>query len=115
MVRLKSDEAVEALSALAYAGRLAIFRFLVRAGSNGVAAGEIARKLDILPNTLSASLSVLTHAGLIRSSRESRSIIYWVDYAQMSRLLEYLVEDCCNGNAEICGPLNITSRPTRCA
>ena len=83
MAALKSSIAVEALSALAHEGRLSIFRLLVRAGTDGIAAGEIARKLDILPNTLSASLTVLTHAGLIISRREGRSIIYSADYNQL--------------------------------
>ena len=74
MASMKSDTAVEALSALAYAGRLSIFRLLVRAGSEGVAAGEIGRKLGVAPSTLSASLSVLSNAGLIKSRREGRSI-----------------------------------------
>ena len=115
MPSLKQADAVEALSALAHEGRLAIFRLLVKAGPDGVAAGEIARKLDILPNTLSASLTLLSHAGLIASRREGRSIIYSADYAWMSRLLGFLMEDCCNGNASICAPLvDIANRAACC-
>lgn len=116
MATLKPAVAVEALSALAHEGRLSIFRLLVRAGTEGVAAGDIARKLDIIPNTLSASLTVLAHAGLIASRREGRSIIYSADYSRMSKLLGFLVEDCCNGNATICAPLvEITQRAACCA
>jgi DNA-binding transcriptional ArsR family regulator len=116
MAALKSSIAVEALSALAHEGRLSIFRLLVRAGTDGIAAGEIARKLDILPNTLSASLTVLTHAGLIISRHEGRSIIYSADYTRMSKLLGFLMEDCCNGNATICAPLaEIANRAACCA
>ena len=102
---MRSSAAVEALSALAYEGRLSIFRLLVRAGPEGVAAGDIARKLKVLPNTLSAGLTVLTNSGLVTSRRDGRSIIYSADYSQMRKLLEFLIEDCCNGNLEICGPL----------
>jgi DNA-binding transcriptional ArsR family regulator len=111
---MKTARAVEALSALAHEGRLSIFRLLVRAGKDGVAAGEIARKLDVLPNTLSASLTVLSNAGLIHSRREGRSIIYTADYERMSRLLGYLMEDCCNGHAAICEPLVAIARRAAC-
>src|SRR3954468_6842866 len=99
MASAKLGKAVEALSALAHEGRLSIFRLLVRAGQDGLAAGEIARKLDVLANTLSASLAVLAHAGLVTSRRDGRSIIYAADYERMSGLLGFLMEDCCNGDA----------------
>ncbi len=105
MSQTKLAKAVEALSALAHEGRLSIFRLLVRAGREGLAAGEISRKLDILPNTLSASLTVLAHAGLVTARREGRSVIYAADYGRMTNLLGYLMEDCCNGDAAICAPL----------
>lgn len=111
----KLSKAVEALAALAHEGRLSIFRLLVRAGTDGVAAGDISRRLDILPNTLSANLTVLTNAGLINSRREGRSIIYSANYDRMSGLLGYLMEDCCNGNAAICAPLaEIANRAACC-
>ncbi|HUO02226.1 MAG TPA: metalloregulator ArsR/SmtB family transcription factor [Rhizomicrobium sp.] len=105
MTSAKLVQAVEALSALAHESRLSIFRLLVRAGHDGVAAGEIARKLDILPNTLSANLTVLANAGLIESRRDGRSVIYSADYERMTGLLGFLMEDCCNGDASICAPL----------
>ena len=102
---MESRAAVAGLSALGHEGRLAIFRLLVQAGPAGVAAGEIARRLDSLPNTLSANLNVLSHAGLIVSRREGRSIVYSADFAAMSGLLGFLMEDCCAGAPEICAPL----------
>ena len=93
------------LSALGHEGRLAIFRLLVQAGPHGVAAGEIARRLAMIPNTLSANLNILSHAGLIASRREGRSIIYAANYGAMSGLLGFLMQDCCNGAPEICAPL----------
>ncbi len=99
------SKAVEALSALAHEGRLQAFRLLVRTGKHGLPAGEIAKKLSVLPNTLSANLTVLAHAGLVTSRREGRSIIYGADYERMSQLLGFLMEDCCNGDREICAPL----------
>ncbi|GAA0295516.1 helix-turn-helix transcriptional regulator [Sphingomonas oligophenolica] len=97
--------AVDALSALAHGSRLAVFRLLVRAGADGMPAGEIAREIGALPNTLSSHLTILGHAGLIRSRRDGRSIIYSADYQRMRDLLGFLVEDCCAGQPEICAPI----------
>ena len=102
---METKSAVASLAGLAHEGRLSVFRLLVVAGASGLAAGEIARRLDILPNTLSASLSVLSHAGLIASRREGRSIIYTANYDAMRELLAFLMEDCCAGTPEICAPL----------
>src|SRR5437868_9105076 len=102
---MKVDAAVDALSALAHEGRLAVFRLLVKAGPGGIAAGDIARKLDTAPNTMSAQLLVLSNAGLIRARREGRSIIYAADFDRMSELLQFLTKDCCGGRPEICAPL----------
>jgi DNA-binding transcriptional ArsR family regulator len=102
---MESELAIRQLSALAQAGRLAVFRLLVKAGPDGVAAGEIARALDIAPNTLSAQLNVLANAGLATSRREGRSIIYAAGYGAMTELLVYLMEDCCAGRPEVCAPL----------
>lgn len=102
---MEINAAVASLAALAHEGRLSAFRLLVQAGVDGLAAGEIARRLSILPNTLSTSLNVLSHAGLVRSRREGRSIIYTADYDAMRELLAFLMEDCCGGSPEICAPL----------
>ena len=112
---MESNIIIKRLSALAQESRLAVFRLLVRAGPEGVAAGEIARALEITPNTLSAQLTVLANAGLVASRRDGRSIIYTADYDSMSGLLVYLMEDCCQGRPEICVPLAaVTSRLACC-
>jgi DNA-binding transcriptional ArsR family regulator len=102
---METTAAVDSLSALAHEGRLTVFKMLVKAGPEGIAAGDIARKLDVPPNSLSANLNILSHAGLVESRRDGRSIIYSARYAQMSKLLGYLMEDCCDGAPEICTPL----------
>jgi ArsR family transcriptional regulator len=107
---MESMSAAEMLSALGHPGRLAIFRLLVRAGPEGMAAGEVARTLDVLPNTLSANLNILSQAGLTTSRREGRSIVHAAHYKRMQALLGWLVEDCCNGRPEICAPLAETAR-----
>src|ERR1700743_698407 len=99
---MESTSAIKRLSALAQESRLAVFRLLIKAGPAGVAAGEIARALDITPHTLSAPLTRLATAALVTSRREGRSIIYAAGYDSMSELLVYLMEDCCQGRSEVC-------------
>ncbi len=70
-----------------------------------MAAGDIARALGSTPNTLSTQLTILANAELVTSRRAGRSIIYTANYEGMSELLVYLMEDCCQGRAEVCGPL----------
>jgi ArsR family transcriptional regulator len=109
---MESQTAVGALSALAHPGRLGVFRMLVQAGPDGMAAGEIARATGSLPNTLSTNLGILAAAGLVASRRDGRSIIYAAGYGQMRELLAFLMEDCCGGKPEICAPLAaLASRP----
>jgi len=102
---MESIDAVKRLSALAQDGRLDLFRLLVKAGPEGLAAGEIARRLNVQPNTASAQLLVLSNAQLVSARRDGRSIIYSVRFDAMRELLVYLTEDCCGGRAEICAPL----------
>lgn len=111
---MEIDLAVRRLSALAQPGRLAVFRLLVQAGPDGLPAGEIARGLDVAPNTLSAQLAVLTNAGLATSQREGRSIVYAAQFDHMGELLVYLVEDCCQGNAGVCAPVADAARRGAC-
>lgn len=102
---METKDAVKRLSALAQDARLDVFRLLVKAGPEGLPAGEVARTLNAPANTTSAQLLVLSNAGLIRARRDGRSIIYSVDFDAMSGLLVFLTEDCCGGRSEICAPL----------
>ncbi|RDD62495.1 ArsR/SmtB family transcription factor [Ferruginivarius sediminum] len=110
---MEMSNAIEALAALAQETRLETFRLLVEAGPNGMPAGEIARELDVQPATLSFHLSQLERAGLLRSRRQSRQIIYAADYEGMRRLMTFLTEKCCHGHPEICGDLPRLAN-TRC-
>ena len=111
---MESNIAIKRLSALAQDGRLAVFRLLIKAGPAGVAAGEIARALEITPNTLSAQLTILANAGLVTGRRDGRSIIYAAGYDGMSELLVYLMEDCCQGRPEVCAPLAAAASRAAC-
>jgi ArsR family transcriptional regulator, arsenate/arsenite/antimonite-responsive transcriptional repressor len=102
---MKSIDAIVALSALAQATRLDTFRLLVSREPDGVAAGELARLIDVPQNTMSAHLSTLAHAGLVTGERYSRSIIYRANLDRLRDLTLFLVKDCCGGSPELCAPL----------
>jgi ArsR family transcriptional regulator len=102
---MDTSHALKALSALAQESRLKVFRLLVRRGPEGMAAGSIARQLKMPHNTLSSHVGILTRARLVKSRKESRSIIYSVDLEGTRGLLSFLVEDCCRGKPEVCRPL----------
>jgi ArsR family transcriptional regulator len=111
---MELNDAVTCLAALAHEGRLRVFRMLVQAGVMGLPAGDIARRLAVPPNTLSPNLNILFHAGLVRSRRQGRSIIYTAEYDRMRGLLGFLLEDCCGGSPEICAPLADVLRAAEC-
>jgi DNA-binding transcriptional ArsR family regulator len=111
---MELSEAASALSALGHQPRLEVFRLLVQAGSNGMAAGDIARATGARSNTLSSNLGILSTAGLITGRREGRSIFYAARYDRIGSLLAFLVEDCCGGSPEICAPAVAGLKPVRC-
>lgn len=100
---MDQDDAVAALAALAQDTRLTVFRKLVQVGPNGVTAGDIAAGVGAQPSTLSHHLGLLDRAGLVRSRRDGRMVIYSADYEGTRQLLAFLMEDCCQGRPEICG------------
>ncbi|WOR16138.1 metalloregulator ArsR/SmtB family transcription factor [Hyphomonas sp. FCG-A18] len=102
---MELTDSVARFSALANESRLAVFRFLIRCGHDGCAAGEISRQLGIGATTLSAQLSILTQANLITRRREGRSLIYLARMEAVSEMVLYLMEDCCEGRPEICEPI----------
>lgn len=101
---METKSALAALSALAQETRLAVFRYLVEAGPEGVTVGRIGEALDIAPATLSFHLKELSHAGLVQSRQESRFIWYSASYDAMNDLIGYLSENCCGGQPELCCP-----------
>lgn len=94
---MDSRTVVRALGALAQENRLGLFRLLVQAGTQGMCAGEIADALGLPNSSLSFHLAALTNAGLLHQERQSRSLIYSVDYPAMNALVAYLMENCCAG------------------
>lgn len=102
---METEEAVLALAALAQSTRLEAFRTLVRHEPDGLAAGDLARLLNVPSNTLSAHLSILTRARLVTSERHSRSIVYRANLTELRDVAVFLLRDCCGGRPEVCEPV----------
>jgi DNA-binding transcriptional ArsR family regulator len=94
---MDSNLVVRALGALAHESRLAIFRTLVVAGPDGIAAGEIAQQVGLAPSSLSFHLKDLSHAGLVSSRQDGRFVFYSADFEAMTGLIGFLTESCCAG------------------
>ena len=102
---MDSTEVIAALAALAQPTRLDTFRLLVKHEPEGVAAGELARLIEVPQNTMSAHLAILARAGLIAGERQSRSIIYRANLDRFREMTLFLLKDCCGGRADLCAPL----------
>lgn len=102
---MNKTQTLDALAALGQETRLNVFRLLVQVGPEGLPAGEIGERLGVRQNTMSVNLSVLAHAGLIRSQREGRHIRYFADMDGLKGLLGFLMENCCGGAPELCQPV----------
>ena len=100
---MENIAAVRAFAALAQENRLAIFRHLVGAGPSGVPSGEIAKAIGISATSLSFHLKELDRAGLVTQTRHGRFIHYALHVEGVRQLIEYLTEDCCGGQPELCG------------
>lgn len=105
--------AVTLLASLAQEARLEIFRCLVQAGPDGLAAGMISQTLQIPNSTLSFHLKELSHAGMISARQESRFIYYSANYESMNALLAYLTENCCAGQTACCPDLQCQPQKTK--
>jgi ArsR family transcriptional regulator len=99
---MEKAQAVTALGALAQDNRLDVYRLLVRAGPDGISAGQVATELGLAPNTLTFHFDRLRHAGLITVRRAGRSMIYAARFDTMNALLGYLTENCCKGVSGDC-------------
>ncbi len=95
------DQAVviKALAALAQPVRLDVFRALVVAGPRGMTPSTMAEGLGIPARSLSFHLKELTNAGLIVPERASRNLVYRAAFDRMNEVLQYLTQNCCQGEA----------------
>ncbi len=97
--------AIAVMSALAQPTRLAVFSLLARAGDAGMTAGVLAEKTGTPSNTMSSHLTILSQAGLTTSRRAGRNIFYRAVPDTIRQLTVFLIKDCCDGCADVCGHL----------
>jgi ArsR family transcriptional regulator len=107
---MKKHDAVAALAALAQDNRLDVFRLLVEAGPEGLAAGKVSEQLGLAPNTLTFHFDRLRDAGLVAVCRDGRSMIYTAQFETMNALVAFLTENCCH--CASCAP-EMACKPTR--
>jgi len=100
---MKSNEAIQALSALASEARLSVYRLLVKRGPEGYTPSELLGRLDLPAPTLSFHLKGLAQAGLVVSRREGRNLHYGPNFERMNALVGFLTENCCSLAEEACG------------
>jgi ArsR family transcriptional regulator, arsenate/arsenite/antimonite-responsive transcriptional repressor len=98
---MENAQALAALSALAHPDRLALIRLLVPFGSEGRAAGDIARSLGLSASRLSFHLAQMESAGLLVSRPEGRRVIYAIDPQGLGRTIAFLLNDCCLDHPEV--------------
>jgi len=111
---MKAKQALSAFGALSQETRLEAFRQLVRLSPDSIPAGDLAHDLDVPPSTLSSHLAILQRAGLVKSERQGRTILYCADLDGARDLLQFLIKDCCRGHPERCAQLLEAALPACC-
>ena len=105
---MKIKEATPCFEILSSEIRLRIFRLLVRYGTNGLVAGEIAQHLDIPSTNLSFHLKTMMHSGLVSMEKEGRFLRYRANIPLMLELVAFLTSECCSGHPEQCREFRAT-------
>jgi DNA-binding transcriptional ArsR family regulator len=106
---MEKNTATNIFESLSSGVRLDVFRLLVKLGTEGMVAGEIAIKLDLPPTNLSFHLKALSHAGLVTAEQEGRYQRYRANIPLMVELIGYLTDECCFGNPDQCSGLTPSS------
>jgi DNA-binding transcriptional ArsR family regulator len=101
-VSSKLDHHAEQLSALGHPVRLKVLRFVVQAGPDGAAAGDIQSHVDLPASTLSHHLKRLVDAGLLTTRNEGTFHYYAADYKALQGLTDFVWEDCCKQGKTSC-------------
>jgi hypothetical protein len=76
-----------------------------RDASDGKLDSWVDTPIGALPGALARYLGIVARAGIVRSERHSRSIIYRADLDGLRALTLLLVKDCCAGSLVLCAPL----------
>ncbi|MBB3212234.1 DNA-binding transcriptional ArsR family regulator [Herbaspirillum sp. Sphag1AN] len=96
---METKDIIAALAALAQESRLAVFRLLVQAGPDGMAASKIAESIAVTPSALSFHMKELFHAGLVQSRQDGRFVIYSANFGTMTDVITFLSSNCCGGRS----------------
>ena len=96
---MDNQHLIAALSALAQESRLAVFRLLVQAGPEGLAASKNAESVAVTPSALSFHMKELFHAGLVQSRQEGRFVFYSANFDTMNDVIGFLSSNCCGGKS----------------
>jgi DNA-binding transcriptional ArsR family regulator len=99
MNTLTEEQAAKALKELGHPTRLTIFKLLVKAGYSGLPVGVLQENLAIPHSTLSHHIAKLMSVDLIKQNREGRTLFCIPQYESLSRLIHFLQDECCVGNA----------------
>lgn len=99
------EDGIQAFAALSQRTRVEVLKLLISKGADGLLAGEISSQLGVRQNTMSTNLGILSRAGLVRGERHGREIRYYADFGGIRGVIAFLMEDCCGGQPEICGPI----------
>jgi DNA-binding transcriptional ArsR family regulator len=95
---MQTKKVISALAALAQESRLGVFRLLVQAGPEGMAASKISEKLGIPPSSLSFHLKELSHADMVVSRQDGRFVYYAANFDTMNAVMDFMTDNCCGGN-----------------
>lgn len=95
---MNQEDAANRLAELGNVTRLGIFRYLVKAGHEGVPVGQIQKEFDIPGSTLSHHISRLVRVGLIKQIRDSRTLYCVPQYESLTDLIDFLQDECCSGH-----------------
>lgn len=94
---MENRTAVRAFVALGSEPRLNIFRLVVQRGASGLHPSNIQEMLGIPGATLSFHLKELVSADLLTVERHGRNLLYRPNAVLTSLLVDFLVENCCDG------------------
>ncbi len=90
-------------AALGHPLRLQVFRLVISVGEEGIAAGDIATELGVPASTLSSHLKTLQQVGLLKATRQQQKLIYTIRHETVREMIDFLVNDCCKSQPELCG------------
>lgn len=102
---MKKNTATAIFESLSSGVRLDVYRLLVRKGTTGLVAGEIATALNLPATNLSFHLKSMVHANVVTVEQEGRYMRYRANLSLMLDLIDYLTEECCEGHPEQCADL----------